>query len=132
MDPAENAPFTSLTTMEFAVFEVVAVVAVLATLPAVLIVASFVSAIAALAAIFALLILDMVFEAASIVLLVKTSVPDKVASVPEVGSTNIDVAVVFKVISEAFETVVPEVVIDPPSVISLLLSLATPVPPLIG
>ena len=132
MDPAENAPFTSLNTILFAVFAVVAVVAEFATLPAVLIVANFVSAIAALAEILELAIFEMILEVASIDLDVKTSVPASVANVPVVGKTNIDAAVVLKVISEAFETVVPEVVIEPPSVISLVLSFATPVPPLIG
>jgi hypothetical protein len=61
-----------------------------------------------------------------------------VASVPAVGSTSTDAAVVLKVISEAFKPVVPvvvnlaPVVIEPPSVIIFVLSLATPVPPLIG
>ena len=110
----------------------------MSTLPAVLIVANLVSAMAALAAIFALLIFEMVFEDASIVLFVKTSAPANVASVPAVGSTSTDAAVVLKVISEAFKPVVPvvvnlaPVVIEPPSVIIFVLSLATPVPPLIG
>ena len=62
IDPAENAPFTSLTTMLLAVFAVVAVVAEFATFPAVLIVANFVSAIAALADILASTIFEIVFK----------------------------------------------------------------------
>ena len=80
----------------------------------------------------------MVLAVASIVLFVKASAPSKVESTPAVGKVTTDAAVVFKVILEALEAVVPVVVklapvlMVPPRVRVLLLSLATPVPPLIG
>ena len=70
-----------------------------------------------------------------IVLFVKFSTPSKVANTPVVGKVKLVVAVVFKVTSDAFETVVPVVVkffpvlILPPSVIVLPV-LLIPVPPL--
>ena len=52
-----------------------------------------------------------------------------VANVPEVGSVNVVVPVVLKVMSDALEPVVPVVVKFLPSVIVFPV-LATPVPPL--
>ena len=69
-----------------------------------------------------------------IVLLVSGSLPDNVLSVPVVGKIKSVVPVVFKVMLEAFETVVPVVVneapvlISPPNVIVFPV-LSTPVPP---
>ena len=62
------------------------------------------------------------------VLFVKFSVPSKVANTPEVGKVKLVLAVVFKVMSDAFEPVVPVVVKFRPRVIVLPV-LATPVPP---
>ena len=136
--PAANPPLASLATIVLIALVAVAVVAVLATFPAVAMVASFVSSILAPASILVFEIPEIVLAVASIVLLVKASAPSKVASTPAVGNVTTEAAVVFKVILEALEAVVPVVVklapvlMVPPRVTVLLLSLATPVPPLMG
>ena len=138
MVPALNAPFASLATIALAVFALVAVVAELATLPDPAIVANLESSMAALLAMALFVMPVIVFVEPSIDLFVKVSVPSNVANTPDVGKTNVVVPVVFIVTSEAEvplagATVKPPLVeIAPPSVIVKLLSLATPVPPLIG
>ena len=137
MTPAAKAPFASLVTIASAVFALVAVVAVFNTLPAELIVANFVSSMLAPAAILAFETFKIVLSNASIVFAVSVSVPANVAIVPVVGKITSVAAVVLKVIS-APDPVTPvvvrfaPVVIDPPNVISLVLSFATPVPPFTG
>ena len=135
--PAVNAPLASLATMASGVLALVAVVAAFNTLPAVLIVANLVSSIFAPAAILVFEIFEIVLSKALIVFAVSISVPAKVAMVPVVGNITSVAAVVLNVIL-APDPVTPvvirfaPVVIDPPSVISLVLSFATPVPPLTG
>lgn len=136
MVPAEKLPLASLETIEFAVLLKVAVVAVFKIFPVVEIVAKFASVIPAVPDKFAFVNPEIVFVAVEIVLLVNVSVPSKVAKTPVVGKVSVDAAVVFKVIAEALEPVVPVVVNAapvnklPPSVI--VFEFAIPVPPFAG
>ena len=122
--PAEKLPLASLETMVLLLFKSVAVVAEFATFPAEEIVAKFASVIPALPDKLAFVNPVIVFAPAVIFLLVKVSVPAKVANVPIVGRVTFVAAVATNVVAKA-----PEVVRFPPKVIVLPV-FATPVPPI--
>ena len=131
--PAVNAPFASLATIAFAVLDDVPVVAVFATFPAVDMVAKFASVIPAVPDKFALVNPEILLLDATIVLLVKDSVPASVATVPVVGNIISVAPVVFNVIAlpDPLTPVVvkaaPVVMLPPRVMVFPVLSI--PVPP---